>query len=103
MSKYSVRIERETRFPDHATVIYGIHEAGEGHVNRTTCADPNCAADGFDSGTCARWYIDTGKKFDARGQNMVTKMEELQDAGQDRQGRRAQASRIAETANVALD
>ena len=39
----------------------------------------------------------------ARGQNMVTKMEELQVAGRDRQGRRAQASGIAETASVALD
>jgi hypothetical protein len=48
----------------------------------------------------ARSYTDAGKKkLDARSQNVLTKTEEL---GRDSQGRRAQASPIAETSGVAF-
>jgi hypothetical protein len=73
------RIELETRPRGQATVVYGIHEADKGHINRTTCADPNYVMASTEV-PGARSYIDAGnKKLDARSQNMLTKMEALQD------------------------
>jgi hypothetical protein len=86
--------ELETRPRDHATVIYGIHEADEGHVDRTTCADPNCAADGFDSGA---WGMFVYRRWEEKARRAQSKRAHENGGaaghGRDRQGRRAQASR----------